>query len=433
MPNNLPPDLTGTRIRNRREAVGLKQRDLAAKAQISASYLNLIEHNRRSIAGKVLIDIAAALGVEIAALQHGPNIDVIRQMQAAIGLARGAGANVSRAPELASRFPGWAALIGELQARVTAQERRLDGLSDRLAHDPFLAETLHEILSSVTAIHATSGILDQAPEMEGLQQRRFQANIHDESTRLSDLSRGLASYFDRLAQPEHSLATPLDEVEAFLGRHGFHFPMLENGERYRIAGLLSSDTGLVSRAARHIAAGVLRQYSHDAEALPLAGFLSSARALDYDCAGLARQFHAPLEVVHRRLAFLPPDQGLPNFGLISCDGSGAFLLRKAVAGFGMPRYGAGCSLWPLYQAMSRPHVPLAARLQTNDVQVFEARALAVYADPAAAVPVLRATMIVRASVVPATDDVVKVGQTCRICPRDGCTARREPSIHGISA
>ncbi|NOX39048.1 MAG: DUF2083 domain-containing protein, partial [Alphaproteobacteria bacterium] len=139
------------------------------------------------------------------------------------------------------------------------------------------------------------------------------------------------------------------------------------------------------------------------------------------------------EVVLRRLAFLPPDRGLPNFGLISCDGSGAFLLRKAVAGFGLPRYGAGCALWPLYQAMTQPHVPLAARLQTNDAQVFEARALAVYADPAASVPVLRSTMIVRASALPLTEGVVKIGQTCRICPRDGCKARREPSIHGMSA
>jgi hypothetical protein len=380
-----------------------------------------------------LLDIAAALGIEIAALQDGPNIDIIRQMQSAIGFARAAGAEVSRASELASRFPGWAALIGELQVRVAEQERRLDGLSDRLAHDPFLAETLHEILSSVTAIHATSGILAQAPEMAGLQQRRFQTNIHDESTRLSDLSRGLASYFDRLAQPEHSLATPFDEVEAFLGHHGFHFPMLERGVRGQIEPLLSADVGLVSRAAHGIAAKVLTQYAIDAARLPLAEFLRVGRKLDYDCAGLAGHFEAPLEMVYRRLAFLPPDPELPSFGLISCDGSGAFLLRKAVAGFGMPRYGAGCSLWPLYQAMSRPHVPIFARLQTTDAQIFEARALAVYADPAATVPVLRSIMIIRASGQRAAVDVVEIGQTCRICPRDRCDARREPSIHGILA
>ena len=66
-------------------------------------------------------------------------------------------------------------------------EATVEGLSDRLTHDPFLSESLHAMLSSVTAIQATSGILAQTQELEPLQQRRFQANIYDESARLSDL------------------------------------------------------------------------------------------------------------------------------------------------------------------------------------------------------------------------------------------------------
>ena len=44
--------LTGGRIRERRIALGLRQAELAPRAGISASYLNLIEHNRRRIGGK---------------------------------------------------------------------------------------------------------------------------------------------------------------------------------------------------------------------------------------------------------------------------------------------------------------------------------------------------------------------------------------------
>ncbi|MDP1576045.1 MAG: helix-turn-helix transcriptional regulator, partial [Cypionkella sp.] len=39
--------LTGTRLRERRVALGQRQADLAETVGISASYLNLIEHNRR--------------------------------------------------------------------------------------------------------------------------------------------------------------------------------------------------------------------------------------------------------------------------------------------------------------------------------------------------------------------------------------------------
>lgn len=63
--------LTGSRIRERRSMMEMRQADLARHVGISASYLNLIEHNRRRIGGKLLMDIAAALQIEPAALSEG--------------------------------------------------------------------------------------------------------------------------------------------------------------------------------------------------------------------------------------------------------------------------------------------------------------------------------------------------------------------------
>lgn len=60
--------LTGTRIRERRTVLGLRQAELARLSGISPSYLNLIEHNRRRIGGKLLVEIARHLGVEASAL-----------------------------------------------------------------------------------------------------------------------------------------------------------------------------------------------------------------------------------------------------------------------------------------------------------------------------------------------------------------------------
>src|SRR6056297_1898340 len=64
--------LAGTRIRERRLLAGIKQAELAIRAEISPSYLNLIEHNRRRIGGRVLLRLAEALGVEPAVLTQGP-------------------------------------------------------------------------------------------------------------------------------------------------------------------------------------------------------------------------------------------------------------------------------------------------------------------------------------------------------------------------
>ena len=63
--------LTGTRIRDRRMDQGMRQADLARAAGISPSYLNLIEHNRRRIGGKLVNDISRVLGIDPTLLTEG--------------------------------------------------------------------------------------------------------------------------------------------------------------------------------------------------------------------------------------------------------------------------------------------------------------------------------------------------------------------------
>ena len=46
--------ILGARIRERRRTLKISQADLARRVGISASYLNLIEHNHRAIAGSLL-------------------------------------------------------------------------------------------------------------------------------------------------------------------------------------------------------------------------------------------------------------------------------------------------------------------------------------------------------------------------------------------
>ena len=63
---------TGARIRARRLDRGQRQADLAAQVGISPAYLNLIEHGKRRIGGKVLVALARALDVEPYSLTEGP-------------------------------------------------------------------------------------------------------------------------------------------------------------------------------------------------------------------------------------------------------------------------------------------------------------------------------------------------------------------------
>ena len=97
--------LTGTRLRERRLALGLRQGDLAAKVGVSASYLNLIEHNRRRIADALLERLAAALDVSLSSLQGGHADDLVDRLCAAAAAVPGAGAEVERLEDLIGARP----------------------------------------------------------------------------------------------------------------------------------------------------------------------------------------------------------------------------------------------------------------------------------------------------------------------------------------
>lgn len=64
-PGWMPKSILGTRIRERRRAMGVTQAEMARRIGISASYLNLIERNKRGIAGPLLRRTATALGLRL--------------------------------------------------------------------------------------------------------------------------------------------------------------------------------------------------------------------------------------------------------------------------------------------------------------------------------------------------------------------------------
>jgi XRE family transcriptional regulator, fatty acid utilization regulator len=422
--------LIGNRIRARREALGMKQAHLARDVGISASYLNLIEHNRRSIAGKILIDIARCLDVNIASLQQGAEATLVLALQKAAASA-GEQVEVNRIEEMVGRFPGWSNLVAELQAKTARLERNVEGLSDRLTYDPYLAESLHEMLSNVTAIRSTAAILHDMPDIEPDQQARFHTNLHSESRRLSDISQALVSYFDQMASGEIAPATQLDEFEAFLAERDYTLAELEPEavSDTTIGGIVGNAEALTSEAAKTSASAFLHRARRDADKLPFGGFINAARQFDFAPDKLANRFDTDMATIFRRLAFLPRQEGLPQFGLVSCDISGAVTLRKPLPGFALPRYGAACPLWPLYQSIAQPGVALQFTLEMPDGGMFKAYAfshrpaIAGFNQP----QILEANMLLRA--IDAGDEAsIPVGPTCRICPRKACRARREPTI-----
>lgn len=426
--------LTGSRIRERRLMLGLRQADLAREVDISASYLNLIEHNRRRIGGKLLVALAQALGVEPSLLTEGVEAALVTALREAAADARAPAAELDKVDEFAGRFPGWAEVLAETHGRIGALERTVRSLSDRLTHDPHLAASLHEVLSTAAAIRSTAAILAEPGELAAEWRDRFHRNLDEDAQRLADSSRALVRFLDDSDQSAERRGIPQEEVEAFFAARGFHFPELEE-RRGSASESVASAVELDSRAARKIAAAALADYESDARDMPLAVLAEALGRLGIQPAALARAFGVEVHRVLRRLAALPEEVlGQPS-GLVVCDASGSILFRKPVAGFTLPRFGASCPLWPLFTALSQPGVPIRREVHQQGRAARDSLCYAISwaAEPLRfdSDPVLRAVMLILPARQPeagAAPGSRPVGASCRICTRQGCDARREPSI-----
>jgi transcriptional regulator with XRE-family HTH domain len=426
--------LTGTRLRERRLALGLRQADVAQAAGVSASYLNLIEHNRRRVTAEVLAALSGVLGLPVEALQDGAGGAVLEDLRAAAAAAgAGTGAELDRVEEFAGRFPGWAAALIALERRAAGLERAVEALNDRMTHDPHLSASLHEVLSAVSSVRSTAEILAEPGEIEPVWRERFLRNLFADSERLAAGSEALVAYLDGSGQEGmQGIVAPQEEFEAWLAGRGWHLPELEPGDAEGAEGRIAAMTAGLSGAARVLAQAWLARAAAEARALPLPvleAAVGVAGGGPPDPIALARGAGLSVVAVLRRLALMPESAA----GLVLCDGSGTLTFRKPAEGFAVPRFGAACPLWPLFAALARPGSPVLCDVVTAGRGARRFRALAWcdlrHPDGLGGVELREAGMLIwPVAGAVAEGGAVQVGTSCRICARGACPARREPSI-----
>ena len=458
----------GTRIRERRRALGLTQAELARRLGISASYMNLIERNRRGIAGALLRRVANALALRLDELDGTAERRLIESLDeiAHTPELEALGVEAENAGELIARYPGWARALAALahsEREATAAAR---ALADRLTHDPFLGETVHRMLTRIASIRSAAEILADFPDLDPDRRERFHRIIHEESRALSDVGEALAAYFDKVDAPDRTL-TPLDEVEALFDARANRFEEIEyaaDGLGTRMEGLTSSARaahareltaselgpvidGILGRQSevetapgRERARKALTDYATAALLAPMKSLAPRAAELGYDIEALADAFALEVETVCQRLTGLPAGEGVPRFGYFRANAAGTIIERRGLPGLVAPRYASACPLWVLYCAQQSPEAVIRQRVvfPSGARFVFVARArntgLSGFGRPRHYLTDMLATSEADARLtVYATDATVpveEVGPACRICPRRACVHRVEDPLTG---
>ena len=252
----------GVRIRRKRLEAGLTQAALAQTLGISASYLNLIENNKRNIGGKLLLRIGERLAIDLEHLSgesEARNIAAIGELMAD-PLMRGIDIEQPSIRDLVARFPDAAAALTRLHRAYADANMEIDVLQHRLKSDPLLSQLLHEILNRIAGIKSGAEILSDIPDLTEGERARFIANINTEAHDLVPAAQSLVAYFDR-ASARQRLVSPLGEIDEALILHNNHFPQLETVaealrreigapgaiEEERLAAVLKKRFGIVCR------------------------------------------------------------------------------------------------------------------------------------------------------------------------------------------
>lgn len=226
----------GYRIREQRKRLGLTQTALAQRLGISASYLNLIEANKRSAGGKLLNRLAGALGLDIDVLSGAteqrlrddlrelPTDPVFQHIELGHNFA----------DEVVARNPDWARLILTLYRAYLDGHQALSDLADRLNHDPWLQASVHRMLTHITTIRSAAEILHDTADLDPARRARFHSMLHMESARLTEAAQQMVSFFELQNTTNPSAATAEQVDEFIIGRRNY-FPELEEaGHRLRV-------------------------------------------------------------------------------------------------------------------------------------------------------------------------------------------------------
>jgi len=431
------------RLRNERR---LSQQALATRLGISASYLNLIEHDQRAVSGTLLIKLAETFHVDLAALSGSQErrlevalretfsdpllgAEVVPEAEIAALAASAPNAAQAvlalyRAWRVAREDAGGIALPSGRRILLPNEEAR-DFFDDRANHFPSLETAAEAVVAACGGVSAerSRAVADRLRQTHGI-------------TVVIQPLDGIRRLFDpdppRLALDE-SLPR---ESRAF--HMAFQLALLEAHDA--VEQVLSEAAPSSPEAAMLIRIGLLN-YVAGAILMPYDAYLATAQALRHDIEAIAARFGVSFEQACHRLSTLqrPESRGVPFF-FVRVDPAGNVSKRFSAAGFPFARYGGSCPRWVVHTAFAQPGTIQVQVAELPDGAAYlcfartVVRPAAHWGEPRPVHVVAMGCSIADAPAFVYADGLdlerarVGIGLSCRLCDRAGCRSRAFPPL-----
>jgi predicted transcriptional regulator/DNA-binding XRE family transcriptional regulator len=443
--------MIGRTVRRLRTERDLSQQALATRLGISASYLNLIEHDQRSVTASLLIKLAETLRVDLAELSgtqerqlevglrevfSDPHLGAEAVPEEEIAALAGNSPNAARA--VLAVYRAWRVAREDATGIALPSGRRIllpneearDLFDDRANYFPALeaaAEALAADLSVAPAEmnHAIAERLRRRHEV------RVTVQALDGALRRYDpATRGLAL----------SESLPRES-------RGFHmaFQLALLEAREAVEATVTEAEPSTPEAAMLIRIGLLN-YVAGALLMPYLPYLAAVQALRHDMEAVAARFGVSFDQACHRLSTLqrPGARGVPFF-FLRVDPAGNVSKRFSAAGFPFARYGGSCPRWVVHTAFAQPASVQVQVAELPDGAAYlcfaraEARSATRWGEPRPMHVVAMGCALANAGEVAYADGLdldrakVGIGLSCRLCDRPDCHSRAFPPLeHRLS-
>lgn len=452
----------GGKVRALRRREGLTQAQMARQLEISASYLNLIENDRRPLTAELLLKLASTFKVDLGSFAAGEDGRTIADVMEVFGdpvfhdddaltnhevnelvatnpaVARAVvtlyraykGARES-AHSLASKLTDGQDIIGMGTPMLPSEE-----VSDLLQR----AGNYFPVLEEAAETLWRDANLDEERLYEGL--CRYLADVHGVRVEVVRAADGGARTLRRYDKEKRTLQ--LSEVLPPRSRNFQVTHQIGLLAQHDVINEVAADKLLTTDESRALCRVALANYFASAVLMPYDAFLRTAKEQRYDIELLGHRFRTSYEQVCHRLTSMnrPGHEGVP-FHFIRVDVAGNISKRFSGSGIRFARFSGACPRWNVFQSFATPgiiHTQVSV-MPDGTRYMCVARTVrstvAGFHGPQAIYGVGLGCKVEHAHELVYADGMdldskraaVPVGVTCRLCDRMDCPQRAFPPLN----
>ncbi|HEU4533981.1 MAG TPA: short-chain fatty acyl-CoA regulator family protein [Polyangiaceae bacterium] len=459
-PNKAGPEPRfGSKIRALRRREGVSQAELAERLGISASYLNLIENNRRPLPAEVLLRLGQLFGIDLQAFAADGDARLQSDLLEVFAdpLFEAQGLTNADVREAAAASPAVARAVLALYRAYADSRDAAESLSEFAADGDDPAGAPHPRLPSEEVSDLVQRHLNHFPALEA----GAEALWREAALAPGEIFSGLARYLESAHGVEVCIAQgaaardTLRRYDPRRKRLTLSELLPTRSRSFQLAvqaclltlreplDRLTDDPLLTSAEARALGRVALANYFASAVLMPYEPFLRACRDERYDIDVIGRRFRVGFEQVCHRFTSLrrPGAEGVP-FHMIRIDVAGNISKRFSASGIRFARFSGACPRWNVFACFMTPGMIRTQLSRMPDGLSYFCIARTIQKDSGGyhaqqsvhaiglGCQLAHARELVYSDGVDLDNPraVTTVGVTCRLCERGDCEQRAFPSL-----